>query len=106
MEILLITELTVAAILIVIGITNYKGNISSIHSYHRSRVKDEDIKPFGKLMGTGTIVIGVGIVINGILNCLSNKTLVLVGTIVLFMTIAIGITLCFFAMIKYNKGIF
>ena len=63
METMLITELIVGVILIVIGITNYRGNISSIHSYHRHRVKDEDVKPFGRLMGSGTIIIGVGVIV-------------------------------------------
>ena len=103
---MLITELIVGLILIVIGITNYKGNISSIHSYHRHRVKDEDVKPFGRLMGSGTIIIGAAIIVNGIINYLGNKTLILIGTVFMFIAIAIGIALFIYATIKYNKGIF
>lgn len=106
MEIMLITELAVAAIIIVMGIINLKGNISTLHSYHRARVKDEDVKPFGRLMGIGTIIIGIGIIINSITNYIGGKALVLIGSAILFMSIAIGIVICFYALKKYNKGIF
>ena len=32
----------------VVGIVNIKGNISTIHSYNRRRVKEEDILIFAK----------------------------------------------------------
>lgn len=38
----------------VLGITNIKGNISTIHSYNRRKVKEEDIPKYGKVVGTGT----------------------------------------------------
>ena len=42
----------------VLGITNIKGNISTIHSYNRRKVKEEDIPKYGKVVGTGTLNIG------------------------------------------------
>ena len=33
---------------IVIGIFNARGDISTLHSYHRKRVSEEDRIPFGK----------------------------------------------------------
>ena len=106
MKTMLVTELAVAAIIIVMGIINLKGNISTLHSYHRARVKDEDVKPFDRLMGIGTIIIGVGIIINSIANYIGGKIIVLIGTAILFLSIAIGIVICFYALKKYNKGIF
>ena len=41
-----IVALIVGIICIVLGVLNMRGNISSIHSYHRQRVKEEDIIPF------------------------------------------------------------
>ena len=41
----------------VMGIVNIKGNISTIHSYNRRRVKEEDIPKYGKVVGTGTLII-------------------------------------------------
>ena len=44
-----IITLLVGVICIVLGVSNMRGNISSIHSYHRQRVKEEDKIPFGKV---------------------------------------------------------
>ena len=43
----------------VVGIVNIKGNISTIHSYNRRKVKEEDIPKYGKTVGTGTLIIGI-----------------------------------------------
>ena len=45
----------------VLGIENIKGNINTLHRYHRSRVAEVDMKPFGKLVGTGTLIMGIAI---------------------------------------------
>lgn len=97
-------------ILIVIGITNMKGNISSLHWYHRQRVTEENIKPFGKLVGLGTLIIGIAMLISGILFWISEATAtelwLIIGSIVTVVGIIVGLGLSFYAMIKYNKGIF
>ena len=41
----------VGVVCIVLGISNMKGNISSLHSYHRNRVSEEDRIPFCKNSG-------------------------------------------------------
>ena len=41
----------VGVVCIVLGISNMRGNISSLHSYHRHRVSEEDRIPFGKQVG-------------------------------------------------------
>ena len=38
-----IIQIIIGLIIIIIGILNMKGNISLLHSYHRKRVKKEDI---------------------------------------------------------------
>ena len=43
----------------VIGIVNMTGNISTIHSYNRRKVKEEDVPKYGRAVGTGTLIIGV-----------------------------------------------
>ena len=95
---------------IVIGIANMKGNISSIHSYHRSRVKEEDILPFGRLVGLGTVVIGCAIIVFGALSIASvltdNNIFAAVGSVIMAIGIVTGMAFSFYAMIKYNKGIF
>ena len=44
----LILQIIIGFSLIILGIINMKGNISMLHSYHRKRVKKEDIIPYGK----------------------------------------------------------
>lgn len=100
----------VGIVCIVLGIFNMKGHISSIHSYHRQRVSEEDRIPFGKKVGLGTIIIGCGIVIFGILSVITAVTgmdiFTLIGTVIMIAGIVVGLVLSFKAMIKYNKGIF
>lgn len=105
-----IVTLIVGIICIVLGALNMRGKISSIHSYHRQRVKEEDKIPFGKGVGLGTIIIGGAIIIFGILSAITlytdNQSFVLAGVVILIVGIIIGLILSFRAMIKYNKGIF
>ena len=41
-------------IISILGISNMKGNISSLHWYHRQRVSPDDVMPFGKRVGLST----------------------------------------------------
>ena len=95
---------------IVLGASNMRGNISSLHSYHRHRVSEEDRIPFGKQVGLGTVIIGIGIIIFSFLSAVTlyteNNIFILVGTAILIIGIILGLVLCFRAMMKYNKGIF
>ena len=95
---------------IVLGISNMRGNISTLHSYHRHRVSEEDRIPFGKQVGLGTMIIGIGIIIFSVLSAVTlyteNNIFILIGTAVLIVGIVAGLIISFKAMIKYNKGIF
>ena len=57
----------------VVGIVNIKGNISTIHSYNRRRVKEEDIPKYGKVVGTGTLIIGISLVLGFIFSFWSEE---------------------------------
>lgn len=95
---------------VVIGILNRKGNISMMHSYHRKRVSEEDKIPFGKLVGNGTITIGLTLVVYGVILIVHDLTkieiLKTIGLIVLICGFSIGLIIIFYALKKYNKGIF
>lgn len=105
-----ITSTVLGLILCILGCMNMKGNISSLHWYHRQRVTEEDKKPFGKLVGLGTLMIGVAIILFGILfliyETMMIEWLIIVGAVILGTGIVAGLGLSFYAMIKYNKGIF
>ncbi len=105
-----IVAFLVGVLCIVLGISNMRGNISSLHSYHRHRVSEEDRIPFGKQVGLGTVIIGIGIIIFSSLSAVTlyteNNIFTLIGTAVLIVGIVVGLIMRFKAMIKYNKGIF
>ena len=96
--------------IIVMGVLNTRGNISTMHAHHRRRVSEENRLPFGKMVGAGTIVIGVSLFLNGVLRAVTYFTKILVfskvGTGVVIVGLLVGCTIMFTAMFKYNKGIF
>ena len=106
----IITPLIVGVMLIVIGIINMRGNISTIHSYHRARVSEENIKPFGKMVGLGNLLVGVGVVIFGgmmfLAEKLSNDVFVFIGMVIMLVFMIVGLAISFKGMKKYNGGIF
>ena len=95
---------------IFLGLENRKGKIGSLHAYHRHRVSEADRIPFGKRVGLGTIIVGGGIIGFSILSAiavqLDREIFTLIGTGILFVSLAAGLGISFHAMIKYNKGIF
>ena len=97
-------------LIVLLGIINMTGNISSLHWYHRKRVTEENRKPFGKLVGLGTLIIGIVLMVFGILCLISKhtqmKVFVIIGIVELIVGIVVGLVISFYAMIKYNKGIF
>lgn len=87
----------------VLGIVNMTGNISTIHSYNRRKVKEEDIPKYGKAMGIGTLLIGVSFIIAFILMLQNSEALI---EFIVPPAIVIGIAFMLYAQFKYNKGIF
>ena len=105
-----ITVLGLGILISVLGIINMTGNISSLHWYHRQRVTEENRKPFGKLVGLGTLIIGLSMIVFGILFLISEQTelevYAIIGTVELIAGIIVGMIVSFYAMKKYNGGIF
>lgn len=90
----------------ILGIINISGNISTLHWYHRQRVAEENRKPFGKLIGFGTLVMGIALIIFSVLTLTKINALIILGTILLTAAFIVGMALSIYAMIKYNRGIF
>lgn len=105
-----IVAFLVGVVCVILGISNMRGNISSLHSYHRQRVSEEDRVPFGKQVGLGTMLIGIGVIVFSIFSTVAlyaeNDIFVFIGTAVLILSIVAGLIISFKAMMKYNKGIF
>ena len=109
METFIVTA-SLGLLVCVLGIINMTGNISFLHWYHRQRVTEENRKPFGKLVGLGTLIIGLSTIVFGVLFLIFEQTkltaLVILGEIELIACIIAGIIVSFYAMKKYNGGIF
>ena len=105
-----IEPIILGIIISILGFSHMKGNISSIHWYHRKRITEENRLPFGRMIGLGTIICGISIVIYGCLSFLAEKTQIdlftIIGSVILVIGLVIGLALSLYAMIKYNKGIF
>ena len=106
----LILSVVIGIVFIFIGISNLRGNIKMLHSYHRNNVKEEDKKPMGYMVGLGMIIIAVAIIINGVSTFLSttlnNWVLEAVGLGFLIVGLAVGLGLTIYAIKKYNGKIF
>ena len=106
----LITTAGLGLLVSILGIINMTGNISSLHWYHRQRVTEENRKPFGRLVGLGTLIIGIAIIVCGTLFFIFEQTqlefLMIIGTVELILGIVVGLIISFYAMKKYNHGIF
>ena len=93
----IVVAFLVGVICIVLGISNMKGNISSLHSYHRDRVSEEDRIPFGKQVGWGTVIVGIGILVFSILSTVTlyteNNISILLGTVFLIVAIIVGLVI-------------
>ena len=86
----------------VIGIVNIKGNISTIHSYNRRKVKEEDVPKYGKAVGTGTLLIGASLVLAFAVTFWNEGAIPYI-TIPAFVA---GLAFILYGQIKYNHGIF
>ena len=106
----IIVPVVLGVFVIILGACNMRGNLSSIHWYHRKRVTEENRLPFGRAVGLGTILCGAALVGYACLTFAAEQTqtdaLILIGAVLLVMGLAAGLALSLYAMIKYNRGIF
>lgn len=95
--------LGLGAILTILGLFNMKGNIASIHWYNRRKVTKENQKAYCLVMGLGTLIIGVCLIVSGIVQAFIG---IETSAVIMVVGILIGFALMLYAQIKYNKGIF
>ena len=86
----------------VIGIVNIMGNISTIHSYNRRKVKEEDIPKYGRAVGTGTLIIGVSLIAAFATTFWNEKIM----AFIVVPSLVVGLVFILYAQFKYNKRIF
>lgn len=93
-----------------VGIVNMRRKVASLHQNHRKRVREENKRVFYKLVGLGTLIIGIALIVYGALLFVFEKTqwnvFSVVGTVELAAGIVAGMAINFYAMKKYNGGVF
>jgi hypothetical protein len=106
----LIAVVIVGIVVIILGVQNMRGNISTLHRYHRKRVSEEDRIPFGRKVGSGTIIVGCVLILKACFQFAAEKRNILlldtIGPVILIAGLAAGFAIIIYAMIKYNKGVF
>lgn len=95
--------LALGAIIAVLGIFNMSGNIASIHWYNRRKVTKENQKAYCLVVGLGTLVIGSGLIIAGIMQALVSAE---ASSVLMVIGLVIGLVLILYGQFKYNRGIF
>ena len=94
--------LILGVLISVIGIMNIMGNINTIHSYNRRKVKEEDVPKYGRAVGTGTLIIGVSLIAAFVTTFWSEEAM----SFIVIPALVIGLGFILYAQFKYNKGIF
>lgn len=85
-----------------LGIVNIKGNISTIHSYNRRKVTEEDVPKYGRAVGTGTLVIGVSLVLSYLITFWNEAAI----DYIVLPAMIVGLAFILYGQIKYNHDIF
>lgn len=95
--------LVLGAALIVTGIINIKGNISTVHRHNRRRVSQADAPRYGRAMGLGTLIMGASMAATAVLQMIFDAEPIFY---LLAAGVAAGLAVMVYAQFKYNKGIF
>ena len=85
-----------------LGIVNIMGNISTIHTYNRRKVREEDVPKYGKAVSTGTLIIGASFVVGFAVSFISE----LLMAIIILPAVIVGLGFILYGKFKYNHGIF
>ena len=95
-------------LLVVLGVWNLRGDVSSVHWYNRRKVAEGDRPAYGTWMGSGTVVMGGCLALAGVLDLTLGRWehAELVMAAVILAGIAVGLGLILYAQIRYNRGIF
>ena len=88
-------------LLIVIGVSIYKGNTELIHSYHQENVTDK--AGYGKAMGKSLIVLSLPLIVSGVIAFFTETS---IPAIILIVGMVLGFIPIFKTQQKYNGGMF
>ena len=92
----------VGILVLACGIVAFLGHIEIVHSYNRKRITEETRKPYGRAVGTGCIIVGAGIIVDGIISVFTENN----PPVVTIICAVVGVAFIFYGQFKYNKGVF
>lgn len=95
--ILLLLGLALSAL----GILNIKGNINTVKSWNRRKVRDEDIPKYGKAVGTGTLLMGISVILAFVISFWNEDYMGYVA----IPGIILGLGFILYGQFKYNHGL-
>ncbi len=95
--------LIMGLLLVLVSIPGLRGNTATVHRYHRRKVSPEDAPRYGRLMGLGTLAIGMSIVLTAVLLMLFHLEALF---FIILAGLAVGLGFILYAQFKYNRGIF
>lgn len=102
--IMMILELILGIPVCIIGWVIWKKQkINFIHSYHYSKINEQNKPLYTKQIGKGTLLIGLALMFMGLINFATNS---FYGWFAFGAGFVSGIILIIRAQIKYNRGIF
>ena len=88
--------LIVGIFISVIGIINIRGDISTVHWYNRRKVRQEDVPKYGKAVGTGSLIIGIAIIIAYVVSFWSETAI----TFIILPAFIVGLGFILYGQIK------
>ena len=80
-----------------------KEQITLIHDYHYTKVSEKDKKSYTEKMGKACIVMGIGIILTGTIDYITNT---FYGWIFFGVFFISGLIMIILVQIKYNGGLF
>ena len=80
-----------------------KEEITLIHSYHYSKVSEENKKDYTEQMGKSILLMGIGMILTGIIDCITETSY---GWLFFTILLIFGTIKMIKAQKKYNNGIF
>ena len=92
-----------AALFVAMGVMIFRGRTDLIHDYHQKKVKDK--AAYCKDMGKVLLMFSAGMVVSGAVAML-GEAMALTATLILLLSVGIGLVLLCLVQKKHNGGIF
>ena len=94
--------LVLGVFVFIFGILNLKGYVTFIH---KQWLEEKTKKIYGRLMGIGCLLIGSALMLFAGCEVFLKEQAYLTGTLIVVILMVVGLGMCLYAMIRYNKSV-